>query len=55
MNEPTQTKEGWFIETDDGKSGPWTCKEAAVSAGDGRTMQANILNNNAIRHNERTK
>jgi hypothetical protein len=55
MAEPIQNAFGWFIETDDGKSGPWVCKEAAISAGDGHIMQANILNNNAIRHNERTK
>ena len=55
MAEPTQTDEGWFIETDDGKSGPWASRGAAIAIGKGETMKAQIINNRAIQRKKGKK
>lgn len=48
MSEPVKEKDGWYVETPDGKSGPWLVKAAAQAAADDNLMQANMINSRAI-------
>lgn len=47
MHRPVKESDGWYVQTDDGKSGPWLTEEAAEAAADDDLYTANLLNNQA--------
>ena len=52
MHEPMKKADGWYVETDDGLSGPWAVKAAATAIAEGSMTKANMINNRAIQRDK---
>lgn len=52
MSEPVKKRDGWYVQTEDGLSGPWGSRAAAEELSKGNVGKAHMLNYRAIQRSK---
>jgi len=49
MSEPVKKRDGWYVEIDEGLSGPWNSRAAAESISENNVVKAQALHHRALK------